>query len=181
MSAIRYQTIVQERMYPMKTVRLLLVSLISLFAFAQEPATVVDLAADNPDFSTLVELLSEAGQVELLSGEGPFTVFAPTNAAFEALPPGLLDGIRSSSISLQSVLSYHVIRGAVTAEAVLALEGVGGDGAQVPTLLGAPLTISVNAEGQVVINGTATVIATDITAGNGVVHVIDAVLVPERP
>ena len=154
---------------------------IALAAFAQEPGTLVEVAADNPDFSILAELLNEAGQIELLSGPGPFTVFAPTNAAFEALPPGLLERLRSSSISLQSVLSYHVVRGALTAEEVLALEGIDGEGAAVPTLLGAPLTLTVNAEGQVVINGVATVIATDVMASNGVVHVIDTVLVPERP
>jgi uncharacterized surface protein with fasciclin (FAS1) repeats len=167
----------------MKSLKAFGLILVALFVLAQDamPATVVELAAASPDLSTLVELVTEAGQLELLSGEGPFTVFAPTNAAFEALPPGLLEGLRSSPISLQSVLSYHIVRGRFMAEAVLALEGIDGAGALVPTLLGAPLTLTVNAEGQLLIDGSATVIATDIMAGNGVVHVIDAVLVPERP
>jgi len=115
-----------------------------------------------------------AGFTDLLSQEGPFTVFAPTDAAFEKLPPGMLDSLLSSVISTQAVLQYHVLDGAFPAEDVIAL-----DGSTVPTLFGAPLSISVDGD-TVLINGEVQVVQTDIQASNGVIHVIDTVLIPER-
>ncbi len=141
----------------------------------EEMGTIVDLAVANEDLSTLVTAVTEAGYVELLSGEGPFTVFAPSNAAFDALPEGVLDTLLSSPISLQSTLAYHVVDGALTAEDVVA-----ADGSEVMTLLERPVTIEVTDDG-VVITGevnSVTVVTTDIMASNGIIHVIDGILLP---
>ena len=140
-------------------------------SMAEDPGTIVDIAASNPDFSTLVTAVTEAGLVETLSG-GEFTVFAPTNAAFEALPEGTLDELLADPEgALADVLTYHVVEGTVMAEDV-----VGMDGQEVTTVNGAPVTITV--DGETVMVNDATVVTTDIVASNGVIHVIDAVLVP---
>ena len=140
-------------------------------SMAEDPGTIVDIAASNPDFSTLVTAVTEAGLVETLSG-GEFTVFAPTNAAFEALPEGTLDELLADPEgALADVLTYHVVEGTVMAETV-----VGMDGQEVTTVNGAPVTITV--DGETVMVNDATVVTTDIVASNGVIHVIDAVLVP---
>jgi len=99
----------------------------------------------------------------------------PTDEAFKAVPKETLAGLRRSAISLQSVLSYHYVRGALKASDVLALNGK-----PLPTLLGAPIMVSVE-DNTVRLNGTAKVIETDLMAANGVIHVIDSVLIPERP
>jgi len=137
------------------------------------PPTIAVIVQEDEEFSTLHELLELADLVETLDGEGPFTVFVPTNDAFEALPPGMLAGVKSSPPSLRGVLTYHVAEGVLLAEDIAAMPVV-------PTLLGAPLTVSVD-DGEVLLNGTVKVTLTDIRAANGVIHVIDAVLVPERP
>lgn len=143
------------------------------------PATVVDIAAGNDDFSTLVAAVTEADLVGVLSGEGPFTVFAPTNEAFadalEAL--GITAEELLASDGLGAILTYHVVAGNLMAADVLAAIEAGYGTATVETVNGAPITVEV-VDGNVVINGTATVIATDLVAGNGVVHVIDAVILP---
>jgi uncharacterized surface protein with fasciclin (FAS1) repeats len=131
--------------------------------------TIVDVASSNPDFSTLVAAVSAAGLVETLSGEGPFTVFAPTNEAFAALPAGVLDALLlpENKDALTKILTYHVVPGTV-----LAADITDGD---VATVEGQNVTLS-TADG-VTVNG-ATVITADVLADNGVIHVIDAVLVP---
>ncbi len=131
--------------------------------------TIVDVASANPDFSTLVTALSAAGLVETLSGEGPFTVFAPTNAAFAALPAGVLDALLlpENKDALVKILTYHVVPGTV-----LAADIADGD---VATVEGQSVTLS-TASG-VTVNG-ANVVTADVLADNGVIHVIDAVLVP---
>jgi uncharacterized surface protein with fasciclin (FAS1) repeats len=131
--------------------------------------TIVDVASVNPDFSTLVTALSAAGLVETLSGEGPFTVFAPTNAAFAALPAGVLDALLlpENKDALVKILTYHVVPGTV-----LAADIADGD---VATVEGQSVTLS-TASG-VTVNG-ANVVTADVLADNGVIHVIDAVLVP---
>jgi len=139
-----------------------------------ELGTIVDIAVATEELSTLVTAVTEAGYVETLSGEGPFTVFAPTNDAFEALPPGVLDMLISSPISLQSVLAYHVVEGAFTADDVIAL-----DGEEVMTLLEQPVTVTVTDDG-VMLNDTIMVTMTDILADNGVIHLIDGILLPEE-
>lgn len=136
---------------------------------AEESATVVDLALVDEQFSTLVSALQAADLVETLQGPGPFTVFAPTNAAFEALPEGTLEALLADLPQLTNVLMYHVISGTVMAADVVKLSTV-------DTVLGAPLNISV--EGKTVKVNEATVTGTDLEASNGVIHVIDAVLIP---
>ena len=134
-----------------------------------EPGTIVEVAASNPDFETLVAAVTAAGLAETLSGEGPFTVFAPTDEAFDALPEGVLDALLlpENKDALTSILTYHVVSGEVMAADVTA-----GD---VPTVEGS--TIAITTDGGVKVN-EANVTATDVDASNGVIHVIDAVLVP---
>ena len=143
-------------------------------AMASEPAmaesgTIVEVAAANPDFETLVAAVTAADLVDTLSGEGPFTVFAPTDEAFDALPEGVLDALLlpENSDALTAILTYHVVSGEVMAADVTA-----GD---VPTVEGS--TIAITTDGGVKVN-EANVTATDVDASNGVIHVIDAVIVP---
>ena len=145
-------------------------------AAQQEPVTVVDVAAAAPDFSTLVTAVTEAGLVDTLSGSGPFTVFAPKNEAFAALPAGTLDSLLlpENRDQLASVLTYHVVPGKV-------LSGDLTDGMKVTTVQGAPLTVNVRDGAVTLTDGagrTVSVVQPDVEAGNGVVHVVDAVLLP---
>lgn len=127
-------------------------------------------------FYTLLTAIEAAGQTALLENDTPYTLFAPTDEAFAQLPPGTMDGLMRSTISLQAVLSYHILDGAVMAEDVLAL-----DGEAVQTLYpDGQLMVEVTDDG-VMLNGSVNVIETNIEAANGVIHVIDAVLLPERP
>ncbi len=137
----------------------------------EEPGTIVDVASGNPDFSTLVAAVGAAGLVETLQGPGPFSVFAPTHDAFAALPAGLVDKLLlpENKDVLVQILTYHVVSGAVMAADVAA-----GD---VPSVEGSPITVTVDG-GTVKLNDSATVIATDVMASNGVIHVIDAVILP---
>jgi uncharacterized surface protein with fasciclin (FAS1) repeats len=137
------------------------------------PATVVDIAVGSPDHSTLVTAVTTAGLVETLSGAGPFTVFAPTNAAFAALPAGTVEGLLKpeSKADLTSILTYHVVAGSLKAADLT-------DGQKLKTVNGAELTVTIK-DGKVMIDG-ANVTAADLTAGNGVVHVIDAVVMPKK-
>ena len=131
---------------------------------------IVEVAMSNPDFSTLVTAVSEAGLVEALQGDGPFTVFAPTNAAFDALPEGTLDTLLADpSGDLTQILLYHVVPGKVMAADV-------SDGLEAETLQGSPVSFSV--DGDSVMINEANIVATDIEASNGVIHVIDAVILP---
>jgi transforming growth factor-beta-induced protein len=165
----------------MKKVFLAMVAALSLlFVLAQDMAgTVVDVAVGSPDHTTLVAAVTEAGLVETLSGEGPFTVFAPTDAAFaaalEAL--GLTAEELLASPDLSGILTYHVVAGKLMAADVLAAVEAGGGTASVETVNGAPIEVTVM-DGMVMLNGTATVAVADLEAGNGVVHVIDAVILP---
>ncbi len=138
---------------------------------AMEVGTIVDVASGNEDFETLVAAVVAADLAETLSGEGPFTVFAPTDAAFDALPEGLLDALLlpENKDVLTQILTYHVVSGEVTSDQVSA-----GD---VDTVEGEAITIT-TPDGAVVLNDTATVTAVDVDASNGVIHVIDGVLVP---
>ena len=138
----------------------------------EAPNTVVDIAVGSADHTTLVAAVTAAGLVETLSGTGPFTVFAPTNAAFAALPAGTVDNLLKpeSKDQLTSVLTYHVVSGNVMAADL-------SDGQVVKTLNGQDLTVSIK-DGKVMING-ATVTAADLAGSNGVIHVVDAVLLPK--
>lgn len=138
-------------------------------AQSDEPGTIVEIAQSNPELSTLVTAVTEAGLVETLSGPGPFTVFAPTNAAFEALPAGTLDTLLADPTGqLAQILKQHVMSGAVDSEAAIAAAG-----GTVETL-GGPVTVEL--EGDSLVVGGATVVTADVQASNGVVHVIDAVI-----
>jgi uncharacterized surface protein with fasciclin (FAS1) repeats len=138
-------------------------------AGAQADQTIVEIAASNPDFSTLVTAVTEAGLVETLSGPGPFTVFAPTNDAFAALPAGTLDTLLADPEgALTDILLLHVVSGAVGSEAAIAAAG-----GNVETL-GGP--VAVELRGSDLYVGGAKVITTDIQASNGIIHVIDAVI-----
>jgi uncharacterized surface protein with fasciclin (FAS1) repeats len=136
-----------------------------------EPPTVVGAAIETPELSTLVTAVSEAGLVDTLQGEGPFTVFAPTNAAFDALPEGTLDTLLSEdgSEQLTSVLTYHVVPGEFAAADL-------ADGATLTTVNGE--TITVTLDGGVTLNEDVMVVQADVMTGNGIVHVIDGVLLP---
>jgi len=134
-----------------------------------EAGDIVAVASGNPDFSTLVAAIQAAGLVETLQGAGPFTVFAPTNAAFEALPAGLLEKLLlpENVAVLTAILTYHVVPGKVMSADVTA-----GDVASVEGS-----TIALTTDGGVKVNG-ANVVAVDVAASNGVIHVIDQVIVP---
>jgi uncharacterized surface protein with fasciclin (FAS1) repeats len=138
--------------------------------------TLLTLLRADGRFSTLLTAIAAAGQEALLSGETPYTLFAPTDDAFAALPPGMLDGLMSSTISLQAVLSYHILEGEVLAADVIAL-----DGERVQTLYPDGMLVVAVTESGVTLNETINVIETDHVADNGVIHIIDGVLVPQRP
>ncbi len=130
---------------------------------------IVEIAQSNPDLSTLVEAVTAAGLAETLAGPGPYTVFAPTNAAFAALPAGTLDTLLADPTGqLANILKLHVMSGAVDSQAAIAAAG-----GTVETL-GGPVAVSLSGE-QLMVGG-ATVTTADIKASNGVIHVIDAVI-----
>ena len=149
---------------------------LSAVAFAQDTMnkTVVEIAAGNKDFSTLVAAVKAADLVETLSGKGPFTVFAPTNEAFAKLPKGTVEELLKpeNKAKLTSILTYHVVAGKV-----LAADAIKLDGKNAKTVNGQEIAIKVK-EGKVMIND-ATVTAADIVGSNGVIHVIDTVLLPK--
>lgn len=135
------------------------------------PKTIAEIAAADTSFSTLVAALSAAKLVETLNSAGPFTVFAPKNAAFAALPAGAVEALlKDPEGDLKKILLYHVVSGSVKAEAVVKLT-------KAATVNGKDITIEAK-DGSVILNGKVKVIATDIMASNGVIHVIDAVLLP---
>lgn len=136
---------------------------------AGETGTIVDIAAGNPDFSTLVELVTAAGLGETLAGEGPFTVFAPTNSAFAALDPATVEALKADPQgALTEVLKLHVISGKVDAAAATAAAGT-----CVETLGG---KVKVEKSGDSLTIGGAPIVTTDIMASNGIIHVIDGVI-----
>lgn len=136
---------------------------------AASSETIVDVASANPDFSTLVSAVTKAGLVETLSGDGPFTVFAPTNEAFAKIPQDQLDAILADQAKLKSILTYHVIAGKVLAGDLQPEQSVA-------TVEGQNVDIKVT-DGTATING-CNIVKTDVEASNGVIHVIDCVLVP---
>jgi uncharacterized surface protein with fasciclin (FAS1) repeats len=138
---------------------------------------IVDTAIAAGDFDTLVAAVQAAGLEETLRGDGPFTVFAPTDDAFDALPDGTVESLlEDPSGDLTDILTYHVVEGAVFAEDVAGL-----DGEEVTTVNGATFTVNVT-DGGVTLTDAAgnevTVVQTDIEASNGVIHVVDSVLMP---
>ncbi len=137
-------------------------------AFAQD-ADIVDTAVAAGSFTTLVAAVQAAGLVETLKGEGPFTVFAPTDDAFAALPEGTVEGLLNDIPALTAILTYHVVPGKVMSTDL-------SDGMMAATVNGAEVTIGT--DGGVTVDG-ANVITADIETSNGVIHVIDAVILPK--
>jgi uncharacterized surface protein with fasciclin (FAS1) repeats len=131
---------------------------------------IVETARDAGEFTTLIAAIDRAGLESTLAGEGPFTVFAPSDEAFARLPEGTVDSLLAEPDKLAEVLSYHVVPGRVTAADAVGL-------ATAPTVQGEELRVSV--DGSVHVDG-ARVISADIEASNGIVHVIDRVLLPAR-
>lgn len=129
----------------------------------------VQTAVAAGQFTTLVKAVQAAGLVETLQGAGPFTVFAPTDAAFAKLPAGALEQLLANPEQLKAVLLYHVVPGRVTAEQVTKLDNA-------RTAQGGSVSIRVN--GSTVMVGGAQVVTADVAASNGVIHVIDTVLLP---
>ena len=136
---------------------------------AQETGDIVEVAASAGSFETLLTAAREAGLVETLKGEGPLTVFAPTDAAFEKLPDGALESLLANPERLKAVLTYHVVSGAVTSDQVVKLDEAG-------TVNGAKVRIRTDEKGVMV--NDARVVQADVRASNGVIHVIDSVLLP---
>jgi uncharacterized surface protein with fasciclin (FAS1) repeats len=150
------------------------VALVSIGAQATGNASakdIVDTAVEAGSFKTLAAALQAADLVSTLKGEGPFTVFAPTDAAFAKIPKADLDALLSDKRALTEVLTYHVVSGKVMAADVVKLT-------QAKTVEGSPVKIKV-VDGKVMINN-ANVSATDIAASNGVIHVIDTVIMPVK-
>ena len=135
---------------------------------------VIELASEAGKFTTLVAAVRAAGLAETLQGKGPFTVFAPSDAAFAKVPKATLDGLLADKTALTSVLTFHVLPGRV-----LAADIVKANGAMPKTVNGQPLDIKVR-DGKTYVNG-AQVVTADIQASNGVIHVIDSVLLPTPP
>lgn len=160
----------------MRTLRLTFAALaLALFAGTaaadgHKPAgkTIVDVAQEAGSFDTLITALNAAGLTATLAGDGPFTVFAPTDAAFAALPEGTLDGLLADKAALTKVLTYHVVAGRVTSAEVAAMSPL-------TSLEGSTLAIAT--EGGVTVEG-AGIVSVDVAASNGVIHVIDTVLIP---
>ena len=146
---------------------------ISMFAAAGHHGIkkdIVDTAVAAGDFSTLVTAVKAAGLVETLKGEGPFTVFAPTDAAFAKVPTDTLNALLADKAALANVLTYHVVAGNVMAADVVKLTSA-------VTVQGQAVSIEVK-DGKVYVDG-AQVVTTDLKASNGVIHVIDAVILPK--
>ncbi len=187
----------------MKKFLMVLLAALTLFAFAQDSGTtdssgttdtstdtaadpmaaagtVVDVIMGSPDHATLLAAVEAAGLSETLAGAGPYTIFAPNDAAFEAYVASA--GLTSADDlladpNLSSILEGHVVPSALLSADILAQAEAAGGTLEVAALNGAPITVTVDG-GTVTLNGTATVTTADLAAGNGVVHVIDGVLAP---
>ncbi|MBS1705500.1 MAG: fasciclin domain-containing protein [Armatimonadetes bacterium] len=155
-----------------KTISLLsLVAMTALSSIAAAPTKdIVDTAVSAGKFKTLASLLTKAGLVEVLKSDGPFTVFAPTDAAFNKVPKSVLDALGSNKEALKKVLTYHVVAGNVMAADVVKLNSA-------KTVEGESVKIKVK-HGKVFLNGKTQVITTDVSTTNGTIHIIDNVLIP---
>ncbi|MFY9158296.1 fasciclin domain-containing protein [Aquirufa ecclesiirivi] len=166
-----------------KRFALTLVTVASIVFSVNAQKTIVDIAVGSKDHSTLVAALKAADLVSTLQGAGPFTVFAPTNAAFAKLPAGTVDNLlkAENKATLAKVLTYHVIAGNFTAASVLKAIADAKGKLSLKTVSGANLLASLK-DGKVILTdekgGISTIVATDLAAGNGVIHVIDTVVLP---
>ena len=147
--------------------KILALSVLSVAALSAQAKDIVDTAVGAGTFKTLAAALTAAGLIDTLKGKGPFTVFAPTDEAFAKIPKAQLDALLADKAKLTAVLTYHVVPGKVLAKDVTA--------GKVKTVQGSELTVAT--AGGVTVNG-AKVTATDIVADNGVIHVIDSVVIP---
>jgi uncharacterized surface protein with fasciclin (FAS1) repeats len=147
--------------------KMLVVSALSFAALSVQAKDIVDTAVGAGTFKTLAAALTAAGLIDTLKGKGPFTVFAPTDEAFGKIPKADLDKLLADKAKLTAVLTYHVVPGKVMAKDVKA--------GKVKTVQGSELTVTT--AGGVMVDG-AKVTATDIAADNGVIHVIDSVVLP---
>jgi uncharacterized surface protein with fasciclin (FAS1) repeats len=159
-----------KKLFTLAAIALSMVPFVNTTAKAADE-TVVAIAAGNPDFSTLVAAIKAADLAETLSGAGPFTVFAPTNAAFDKLPKGTVEDLLKpeNKAKLAAILTYHVVAGKVLAADVKT--------GMVKTVQGTDLDVKVTSAGVTV--NDAKVIKTDIVGSNGVIHVIDTVVLPK--
>lgn len=160
-----------------------LVFVISSFG-AKAQGDIVAVAAGSADHTTLVAAVKAADLVATLQSKGPFTVFAPTNSAFEKLPAGTVENLLKpeNKATLASILTYHVVAGKLDATAVMAAIKAGKGKAVLTTVNGGKLTASLKGANVILTDekgGVATVVATDLKASNGVVHVIDTVVMPK--
>ena len=165
----------------MKNISLSLIALVVLFTnsmFAQGDTKMVTSTVKNDivqtaisagNFTTLVTALTEAGLVSALEGKGPFTVFAPTDDAFKKLPEGTLDNLLKNKDALKNILLYHVVTGDITSKEITKLN-------EAKTLNGSDIKIKV-VDGKVMVNNSQ-VVGADVLASNGIIHVIDTVLLP---
>jgi transforming growth factor-beta-induced protein len=144
-------------------------ALLALSSFAASAADIVDTAVSAGQFNTLVAAVKAAGLVDTLKGPGPFTVFAPTDEAFAKLPPGTVEGLLKDPEKLKGILLYHVVSGKVMAAQVVKMKTA-------KSVEGGPIMIM--AKGGKVMVDNANVVKTDIACDNGVIHVIDTVIMP---
>lgn len=149
-----------------------------------QPTTIVDVAVGNENFTTLVAAVKAAGLVETLSSDGPFTVFAPTNAAFDKLPAGTVDNLLKpeSLETLKNVLTYHVVAGKFEAAAVIEAISKNNGKFTVTTVQGEKIDLSLKGDSVILTdaNGkTSMVTMADVAASNGVIHAIDTVVMPK--
>lgn len=173
-----------NKIMKLKFLAIAVIALSAVFSTANAQKTVVDIAVGSKDHSTLVAAVKAAGLVETLQSAGPFTVFAPVNAAFGKLPAGTVESLLKpeNKATLAKVLTYHVVAGNLDAAAVVKAITDGGGKVTVKTVSGGSLTASLK-DGKVILTdengGVSTVVATDLKAGNGVIHVIDTVVLPK--
>jgi uncharacterized surface protein with fasciclin (FAS1) repeats len=176
--------ILKKNKMKIKFLAVVAIAIASVFNTVSAQKTVVDVAVGSKAHTTLVAAVTAASLVETLQSAGPFTVFAPTNDAFAKLPAGTVETLLrpENKAKLAQILTYHVVAGNLDAAAVIAAIKAGKGKAAVKTVSGGTLTASLK-DGKVILTdengGVATVVAADIKAGNGVVHVIDTVVLPK--
>ena len=170
----------------MKILKITLLSAITLFVtnINAQSETIVDVAVRNENFSTLVAAVTAADLVETLSSEGPFTVFAPVNSAFDALPAGTVESLLepSSKDALSGLLTYHVVSGKYMAADVIKAITDNNGSFDVKTVQGGTIVLSLNGDKVMLKDekgNMATVVMADVAASNGVIHAIDGVVMPK--
>ncbi|TDS17053.1 putative surface protein with fasciclin (FAS1) repeats [Maribacter caenipelagi] len=170
----------------MKILKITMLSALALFAttISAQSETIVDVAVGNENFTTLVAAVTAADLVETLSSEGPFTVFAPVNSAFEALPAGTVESLLepSSKDALSGLLTYHVVSGKYAAADVIKAITDNNGSFAVKTVQGGTIILSLNGDKVMLEDekgNMVTVIIADVAASNGVIHAIDAVVMPK--